>query len=100
MREDLRDARMPQGPGPDQRGARPGPLPGGGRARFAALLGGAGAVTLLALLGLAAFGLLHRHGGAADISGARAGAVGMSLLVATALMLVFKVSHPPAGATA
>jgi CBS domain-containing membrane protein len=147
MREDLRDARMPQGPGPDQRGARPGPLPGGGRARFAALLGGAGAVTLLALLGLAssdpfvyppigasaflifsmptlpsaaprnaigghvcgvlggagalaAFGLLHRHGGAADISGARAGAVGVSLLVATALMLVFKVSHPPAGATA
>jgi CBS domain-containing membrane protein len=56
------------------------------------VLGGAGA--------LAAFGLLHRHGGAADISGARAGAVGMSLLVATALMLVFKVSHPPAGATA
>jgi CBS domain-containing membrane protein len=54
--------------------------------------GGAGA--------LAAFGLLHRHGGVADMSGARAGAIGVSLLLATALMLLFKVSHPAAGATA
>jgi CBS domain-containing membrane protein len=49
---------------------------------------------------LACFGLLHRHGGAAGISGARAGAIGVSLLLATALMLVIKFSHPPAGATA
>ena len=111
------------------------------------MLGGAGAVTLLALLGLAtgdpfvyppigasaflifsmpevpsaaprnaiggqvcgvaggagalaAFGLLHHRGGVADMSGARAGAIGVSLLLATALMLLFKVSHPAAGATA
>jgi CBS-domain-containing membrane protein len=50
---------------------------------------------------LAVFGLLHRHGGvASDMSGARAGAIGVSLLLATALMLLFKVSHPAAGATA
>jgi CBS domain-containing membrane protein len=49
---------------------------------------------------LAAFGLLHRHGGVGVVSGARAGAIGVSLLLATALMLVFKVSHPAAGATA
>lgn len=131
-----------------RRGGRPGWLPGQGNARYTALLGGAGAVTLLALLGLAtgdpfvyppigasaflifsmpevpsaaprnaiggqvcgvaggagalaAFGLLHRHGGVAgDMSGARAGAIGVSLLLATVLMLLFKVSHPAAGATA
>jgi CBS domain-containing membrane protein len=54
--------------------------------------GGAGA--------LAAFGLTHHHAGVADMSGARAGAIGVSLLLATALMLLFKVSHPAAGATA
>jgi CBS-domain-containing membrane protein len=50
------------------------------------VVGGAGA--------LAVFGLLHRHSGVADISGARAGAVGVSLLVPTTLMLLLKVSHP------
>ena len=49
---------------------------------------------------LAAFGLLHHHGGLAEMSGTRAGAIGVSLLLATALMLLFKVAHPAAGATA
>ncbi len=50
---------------------------------------------------LAALGLLHRHGGVAGgMSGARVGAVGVSLLLATALMFLFKVSHPAGGATA
>lgn len=148
MPEDLQDAGPARGPGLGRRGGRPGWLPGQGNARYTALLGGAGAVTLLALLGLAtgdpfvyppigasaflifsmpevpsaaprnaiggqvcgvaggagalaAFGLLHRHGGVAgDMSGARAGAIGVSLLLATVLMLLFKVSHPAAGATA
>jgi CBS domain-containing membrane protein len=147
MREDLQDASAPQGPGPHRRGSRPGWLPGQANVRLAALLGGAGAVTLLALLGLAtgdpfvyppigasaflifsmpelpsaaprnaiggqvcgvvggavalaAFGLLHHHAGVADMSWARAGAICVSLLLATALMLLFKVAHPAAGATA
>jgi CBS domain-containing membrane protein len=147
MREDMQDASAPQRPGPHRRGSRPGWLPEQGNARLTALLGGAGAVTLLALLGLAtgdpfvypplgasaflifsmpelpsaaprnaiggqvcgvaggavalaAFGLLHHHAGVADMSGARAGAIGVSLLLATALMLLFKVAHPAAGATA
>jgi CBS domain-containing membrane protein len=147
MREDLQDASAPRGPGPHRRGGRVRRLPGPGNARRTALLAGAGAVTLLALLGLAtgdpfvyppigasaflifsmpevaaaaprnaiggqvcgvvggagalaAFGLLHHHAGVADMSAPRAGAVGVSLFLATALMLLFKVSHPAAGATA
>lgn len=147
MREDLQDSSAPKGPGPHRRGGRARRLPGQGNARLTALLGGAGAVTLLALLGLAtgdpfvypplgasaflifsmpevpaaaprnaiggqacgvaggagalaAFGLLHDHAGVADMSGRRAAAVGVSLLLATALMLLLKVSHPAAGATA
>jgi CBS domain-containing membrane protein len=147
MREDLQDAGAAHGPRPYRRGSRPGRLPGPGSARLTAWLGGAGAVTLLALLGLAtgdpfvypplgasaflifsmpdapsaaprnaiggqvcgvaggagalaAFGLMHQHAGVADMSGARASAIGASLLLATALMLMFKVSHPAAGATA
>jgi CBS-domain-containing membrane protein len=149
MPEDVQDIGADRAPGPQPRRGRPRrwPVPRKGRAA-AALLGGAGAVTLLALLGLAtgdpfvyppigasaflifsmpeasaaaprnaiggqvcgvaagavalaAFGLLHRHGGAAGgMSGARAGAVGVALLLATALMFGFKVSHPAAGATA
>jgi CBS domain-containing membrane protein len=147
MQEDLQDAGAPRGPGPRRRGGRPGRLPGQGNARLAAMLGGAGAVALLALVGLATgdpfvyppigasaflifsmpeapaaaprnaiggqvcgvaggagalatFGLLHHHAGVTDMSWARAGAIGVSLLLATALMLLFKVSHPAAGATA
>ena len=147
MREDLQDASAPKGPGPHRPGGRARRLPGQENARLTALLGGAGAVTLLALLGLAtgdpfvypplgasaflifsmpevpaaaprnaiggqvcgvaggagalaAFGLLHDHAGVADMSGRRAAAVGVSLLLATALMLLLKVSHPAAGATA
>jgi CBS domain-containing membrane protein len=146
MREDLQDASAP-GPGPSRPVRRPGRLPGRGKASFTALLGGAAAVTLLAVLGLATgdpfvypplgasaflifsmpevaaaaprnaiggqacgvaggagalavFGLMHHHAGIADMSGARAGAIGVSLLLATALMIMFKVSHPAAGATA
>jgi CBS domain-containing membrane protein len=149
MPEDVQDTDAAPAPGPQPRGDRHGrwPVPGNAR-RAAALSGGAGAVTLLALLGLAtggafvyppigasaflifsmpevpsaaprnaiggqvcgvaagaatlaAFGLLHRHGGVAgDMSGARVAAVGVSLLLATALMLLFKVSHPAAGASA
>jgi CBS domain-containing membrane protein len=50
---------------------------------------------------LGAFRLLHRHGTVTSaMSGARVGAIAVALLLATALMLAFKVLHPPAGATA
>jgi CBS domain-containing membrane protein len=50
---------------------------------------------------LAAFGLLHQHGAVTShLSGARVGATSVALLLSTALMLLFKVSHPAAGATA
>ena len=141
MREDLQDGSAPQGPGLHRRRSRPRWLPKQANARLTALLGGAGAVTLLAVLGLAtgdplvyppigasaflifsmpelpsaaprnaiggqacgvvgvavalaAFGLLHQHGGVADMSGARAGAIGVSMLLATALMVLLKVAHP------
>jgi CBS domain-containing membrane protein len=147
MREDLSDAGACPGPAPSGRVNRRGRWPGRGNARLTGLLGGAGAVTLLAVLGLAtgdpfvypplgasaflifsmpeaaaaaprnaiggqacgvaggaaalaAFGLMHHHAGVADMSGARAGAIGVSLLLATTLMIIFKVSHPAAGATA
>jgi CBS domain-containing membrane protein len=50
---------------------------------------------------LTAFGLLHRHGGVTSaMSGERVGAIAVAVLLATALMLAFRVLHPPAGATA
>jgi CBS domain-containing membrane protein len=50
---------------------------------------------------LAAFGLLHHHGPVTShMSGARVGAISVALLLATTLMLLLKVSHPAAGATA
>jgi CBS-domain-containing membrane protein len=53
------------------------------------------------VVALAAFGLLHQHGTVTShTSGARVGAISVALLLATALMLLFKVSHPAAGATA
>jgi CBS-domain-containing membrane protein len=58
--------------------------------------GVAGGITAPAI-----FGLLNRHEGlTASMSGPRLGATAAALLLATALMLGLKVSHPAAGATA
>lgn len=49
---------------------------------------------------LAAFGLLHAAPAiAAGVTGARVGAAALSLALTSGLMVLFRVPHPPAGAT-